>query len=86
MAAKKSSTKKASVKTKSTKSKATTAKKSASKKVATTKNLKMDKAHLLGALRNMITARTTDNVHLGFVKQGKSFFHIGVSGHECIQT
>ena len=86
MAAKKTSTKKASAKPTSTKSKAKTAKKSTTKKVATSKNKGMDKAHLMGALRNMITARTTDNIHLGFVKQGKSFFHIGVSGHECIQT
>lgn len=86
MAAKKTSTKKASVKSKSTKSKATPAKKSTTKKVAISNKTKMDKAHLMSALRNMITARTTDSVHLGFVKQGKSFFHIGVSGHECIQT
>ena len=63
MAAKKTSTKKASVKPKSTKSKAKTAKKTTSKKVATSKNTKMDKAHLMGALRNMITARSTDNIH-----------------------
>src|SRR6056300_236202 len=83
MAAKKSSTSKTSVKKKSTKSKAKSSNKS---KVAVHRELNLDKKHLLGALRNMITARTTDNIHLGFVKQGKSFFHIGVSGHECIQT
>lgn len=50
------------------------------------KDLGLDKAHLIKALKNMIMSRLSDQTHLKFVRQGKSFFHIGVSGHECIQT
>jgi len=49
-------------------------------------SLKLTKDDLIKALRTMITARQTDDKHLTLVKQGKSFFHIGVSGHECIQV
>lgn len=38
------------------------------------------------ALRTMMLARRTDEKHLMLLKQGKSFFHIGVSGHEAIQV
>lgn len=48
--------------------------------------LSLPKEELLQALRNMMLSRHTDEKHLTLVKQGKSFFHIGVSGHECIQT
>ncbi len=41
---------------------------------------------LLWSLRMMMTARRTDEKHLMLLKQGKSFFHIGVSGHEAIQV
>lgn len=40
---------------------------------------------LRSALRTMILARRTDEKHLMLLKQNRSFFHIGVSGHEAIQ-
>lgn len=40
---------------------------------------------LRASLRTMMLARRTDEKHLTFLKQNKSFFHIGVSGHEAIQ-
>jgi 2-oxoisovalerate dehydrogenase E1 component len=86
MAIKKISTKKAPAKAKSTTSKVTPVKKVTATKVVKNSETKMDKTHLIKALRNMITARLTDEIHLNYAKQGKSFFHIGVSGHECIQT
>ncbi|MDC1067540.1 dehydrogenase E1 component subunit alpha/beta [Candidatus Kapabacteria bacterium] len=49
-------------------------------------NTSISKEEKLKALKLMITARKTDEKHLTLVKQGKSFFHIGVSGHECIQV
>lgn len=49
-------------------------------------SLGLDKDFLMTALRNMVQARITDQKHLTLVKQGKSFFHIGVSGHEAVQT
>jgi 2-oxoisovalerate dehydrogenase E1 component len=48
--------------------------------------LNLSKVEILKALRLMITSRLTDEKHLTLVKQGKSFFHIGGSGHECIQV
>lgn len=48
--------------------------------------LGLDKDLLMKALRNMLQARLTDEKHLMFVRQGKSFFHIGCSGHETLQT
>ncbi len=48
--------------------------------------LGLDKKHLMKALKNMIQSRFTDEKHLTLVKQGKSFFHIGCSGHEATQT
>lgn len=48
--------------------------------------LGLDKEFLLRALRLMLTARRSDEKHLILVKQGKSFFHIGGSGHEAVQT
>jgi len=48
--------------------------------------LNLDKEHLMRALKNMMQARYTDEKHLTLVKQGKSFFHIGCSGHEATQT
>lgn len=50
------------------------------------KSLGLTKKDLLAALKNMILARYSDEKHLALVKQGKSFFHIGTSGHEAIQT
>lgn len=49
-------------------------------------SLNLDKAHLMRALKNMMQARHTDEKHLTLVKQGKSYFHIGCSGHEATQT
>ncbi len=48
--------------------------------------LKLAKKDMLAALRVMMTARFSDEKHLTLVKQGKSFFHIGCSGHEGSQT
>lgn len=48
--------------------------------------LNLTKDDLLKALRYMMLARNSDDKHLALVKQGKSFFHIGCSGHECIQV
>ncbi len=48
--------------------------------------LDLDKDHLMKALKNMMKARFTDDKHLALVKQGRSFFHIGCSGHEATQT
>jgi 2-oxoisovalerate dehydrogenase E1 component len=53
---------------------------------ATNTEIKIDKSHLISALAIMMRSRYTDDKHLILVKQGKSFFHIGVSGHEAIQT
>lgn len=50
------------------------------------KKSQLTKEEKLKALRLMMTARQSDEKHLTLVKQGKSFFHIGVSGHECIQV
>ncbi|MBE2189984.1 MAG: dehydrogenase E1 component subunit alpha/beta [Desulfobulbaceae bacterium] len=49
-------------------------------------SLNLDKAHLMRALKNMMQSRHTDEKHLTLVKQGKSYFHIGCSGHEATQT
>ncbi len=48
--------------------------------------LNLTKDDLSKALRFMMLARNSDQKHLTLVKQGKSFFHIGCSGHECIQV
>lgn len=48
--------------------------------------LNMSKEQMLYALRTMMLARRTDEKHLMVLKQGKSFFHIGTSGHEGIQV
>lgn len=46
----------------------------------------LSKDGLLRVYRNMLTARRIDEKHLILLKQGKSFFHIGGSGHEAAQT
>ena len=43
------------------------------------------KKELLGIHQNMIIARKLDEKMLTMLKQGKSFFHIGCSGHEASQ-
>jgi 2-oxoisovalerate dehydrogenase E1 component len=48
--------------------------------------LNLSKDDLIFALKNMMLARRSDDKHLILVKQGKSFFHIGGSGHEGTQT
>ncbi|HPU23215.1 MAG TPA: dehydrogenase E1 component subunit alpha/beta [Candidatus Kapabacteria bacterium] len=52
----------------------------------TYKELGLTKYDLFAALKNMMKARYTDEKHLTLVKQGKSYFHIGGSGHEAVQT
>ena len=48
--------------------------------------LGLSKDDLIFALKTMMKARYTDEKHLSLVKQGKSFFHIGGSGHEGTQV
>lgn len=48
--------------------------------------LGLSKNDLITALKTMMKARYTDEKHLMLVKQGKSFFHIGGSGHEGAQV
>lgn len=50
------------------------------------KDLGLTKKDLMKALTVMYRARYSDDKHLTLVKQGKSFFHIGGSGHEGVQT
>lgn len=47
---------------------------------------KMKKESLLKIYRTMVISRFLDEKMLILLKQGKSFFHIGASGHEAIQT
>jgi len=49
-------------------------------------SLNLTKKDLFDALQIMMTARRSDEKHLMLVKQGKSYFHIGGSGHETVQT
>ncbi|MCL5992071.1 MAG: dehydrogenase E1 component subunit alpha/beta [Bacteroidetes bacterium] len=48
--------------------------------------LNLSKEVILDAFKTMLRARYSDEKHLTLVKQGKSFFHIGCSGHEAVQT
>ncbi len=48
--------------------------------------LKLGKEDMLGAYRIILKARYSDEKHLTLLKQGKSFFHIGCSGHEAVQA
>lgn len=48
--------------------------------------LALSKEYLLKVYRLMLQARLTDEKHLKLLKQGKSFFHIGGSGHEAVQV
>lgn len=48
--------------------------------------LNLNKDEMLRALKYMLYARKSDDKHLTLVKQGKSFFHIGGSGHEAAQV
>ncbi|MCX7879878.1 MAG: dehydrogenase E1 component subunit alpha/beta [Ignavibacteria bacterium] len=48
--------------------------------------LDLSKEYLLKAYKIMLLGRLTDEKHLKLLKQGKSFFHIGGSGHEAIQA
>ena len=49
-------------------------------------NLKgFQKETLLGIFKTMATSRRTDEKMLTLLRQGKSFFHIGASGHEGAQ-
>ncbi len=48
--------------------------------------LSLNKDDMMKALKYMLYARKSDDKHLTLVKQGKSFFHIGGSGHEATQV
>jgi len=48
--------------------------------------MKLSKDELLRAYRTMLVARRSDEKILIMLKQGKSFFHIGGSGHEAAQV
>lgn len=50
------------------------------------KTIKLSKDKALKALRLMILSRTIDNKAMNLLRQGKTFFHIGGSGHEAIQV
>ena len=49
-------------------------------------NVDLSKTELITAYRNVVAARLIDAKILVLLKQGKVFFHIGVSGHEVAQT
>ncbi len=46
----------------------------------------LNKKALLKIHKNMVVSRLLDEKSMILLKQGKSFFHIGGSGHEAIQT
>jgi 2-oxoisovalerate dehydrogenase E1 component len=46
----------------------------------------LSKTQLITAYKNVVAARLIDAKILVLLKQGKVFFHIGVSGHEVAQT
>lgn len=46
----------------------------------------LNKKTLLSLHKNMVVSRFLDEKMLIMLKQGKSFFHIGASGHEAVQT
>jgi len=50
------------------------------------KTIKLSEDEALRALRLMILSRTIDNKTMNLLRQGKTFFHIGGSGHEAIQV
>jgi 2-oxoisovalerate dehydrogenase E1 component len=50
------------------------------------KKLHLSREQLLRAYRSMLMARRVDEKILILLKQGKSFFHIGGSGHEAAQV
>ncbi|MBI2620509.1 MAG: dehydrogenase E1 component subunit alpha/beta [Ignavibacteriales bacterium] len=50
------------------------------------KKIDLSKDLLLRAYRTMLMGRRIDEKHLILLKQGKSFFHIGGSGHEAAQA
>ncbi|MBM4170126.1 MAG: tungsten formylmethanofuran dehydrogenase [Ignavibacteria bacterium] len=46
----------------------------------------LSKETLIGAYRTMVLSRRMDEKQMNLVRQGKSFFHIGGSGHEAAQV
>jgi 2-oxoisovalerate dehydrogenase E1 component len=57
------------------------------KRMASPKKLAgLNKDALVKLYKNMVTSRLLDDKMMIMLKQGKSFFHIGASGHEAIQT
>jgi len=57
-----------------------------SRTAGTVQDIGLSKAELLRVYKNMLMGRRIDEKHLILLKQGKSFFHIGGSGHEAAQT
>jgi 2-oxoisovalerate dehydrogenase E1 component len=47
--------------------------------------IKIDKARGLKILNQMLTTRQIDVKAMNLLRQGKTFFHVGASGHEAIQ-
>lgn len=57
-----------------------------SRTAGSVQDIGLSKAELLRVYKNMLLGRRIDEKHLILLKQGKSFFHIGGSGHEAAQT
>lgn len=57
-----------------------------SPKYAVNSKTLLSREELVKAYRTMLMARRVDEKHLTLLKQGKSFFHIGGSGHEAAQV
>ncbi len=49
-------------------------------------SLPFDRQRLLGAYKSMLLSRMLDDKMLILLRQGKSYFHIGASGHEAAQV
>ncbi len=56
------------------------------KKSTQVRKEEFSKDFLLDVYRNFTRARFADEKMIIMIKQGKSFFHIGCSGHEAVQT
>jgi 2-oxoisovalerate dehydrogenase E1 component len=56
------------------------------KSVKTKSGSSLTSTTLKSLYRNLITTRQMDEKMLIMLKQGKSYFHIGCSGHEAVQT
>lgn len=58
----------------------------ASPKAAPKTTSSLSREQLVKAYKTMLTARRIDEKHLILLRQGKSYFHIGGSGHEAAQV